>query len=132
MSTVHSASIDMTINEKYEVNFYAYERSGSLFFSPFCLLQMTKMNEENRPCSHRGKFSMKTVGDEDGKFIFVRVCECILDGSFSMRNRKSIMEMFFHDFFYEKRKKSIKQFMKNFFSLFRKSFVHGDFTGRIT
>ena len=117
MSTVHSASIDMTINEKYEANFYAYERKGSLFSPFFCLLQMTKTNEENRPCSHRGKFSMKTVGDEDGKFIFMRVCECISDGSFSMRNRKSIMEMFFHDiFFTKKRKKSIKQFMKNFFS----------------
>lgn len=34
------------------------------------LSRMTKMYEENRPCSHRGKFSMKTVGDEDGKIYF--------------------------------------------------------------
>lgn len=66
---------------------------------------------------------MKTVGDEDGKFVFASVCECISDGSFSMRNRKSIMEMFFHDICY---KKSIKQFIKKTFILLAKQpFVHG-------
>lgn len=47
------ASIDMTVNEKYEARFYAYESRS------FLLSQMTRINEENRPCSHRGKFSMK-------------------------------------------------------------------------
>src|SRR5690349_18626529 len=44
---------------------------------------MTKTNEENRPCSHREKFSMKTVGDEDGNFLLASLCECSSVGSFS-------------------------------------------------
>lgn len=41
-----------------------------------------------------------------------------------MRNRKSIMEMFFHDICYKKEKhKTI--YKENFFLLFRQSFVHG-------
>lgn len=40
--------------------------------------RMTKTNEENRPCSHRGKFSMKTVGDEDGNFLLARHCVSVV------------------------------------------------------
>lgn len=59
---------------------------------------------------------MKTVGDEDGEFVFVSVCECISDGSFFMRNRKSIMEMFFHDICYRRKKKHKTIYKENFFS----------------
>lgn len=70
------------------------------FFFPFFYFFSVSNDENERGKSTvlpQRKIFNENCGDEDGKFVFASVCECISDGSFSMRNRKSIMEMFFHD-----------------------------------
>lgn len=74
-----SASIDLTINEKKNTKQIFTHMREEFFLSP-CL--EWRENERGKS-THREKFSMKTVGDEDGNFLLTSLYVCCSDRSFS-------------------------------------------------